>query len=95
LVLVAGLLVGDITEVDGAEVPCHDLLTAGFCCQSFSKAGLQAGLTDPRGQLFYEIPRLLRAARPRAFLLENVANLLLHDGGGTAAEVVRELESAG
>lgn len=86
---------GDITEVDAAEVPQHDLLTAGFCCQSFSKAGLQLGLDDPRGQLFYEIVRLLRAAQPAAFLLENVANLLLHDSGGSVAEILTELQHAG
>mmetsp|Transcript_25093 Transcript_25093/g.65113 ORF Transcript_25093/g.65113 Transcript_25093/m.65113 type:complete len:398 (+) Transcript_25093:333-1526(+) len=91
----AGLLVGDITQVEACEVPPHDLLTAGFCCQSFSKAGEQLGLDDPRGQLFYEIVRILRAAQPASFLLENVANLLLHDSGASVAEILAELQDAG
>jgi DNA (cytosine-5)-methyltransferase 1 len=62
-------------------VPAHDLLTAGFPCQSFSRAGDQLGLSDSRGDLFYEIVRLARARQPRALLLENVPNLLRVDNG--------------
>ncbi len=67
-----GLLAGDITDVNVDEIPAHDMLTAGFCCQSFSKAGKQEGFDDPRGQLFFEIIRVLRHHQPQTFLLENV-----------------------
>ena len=86
---------GDITDVNIGDIPPHDMLTGGFCCQSFSKAGKQDGFDDPRGQLFFEIARVLRHRRPATFLLENVANLLLPDNGETLKEVVSELERAG
>eukprot|EP00192_Tetraselmis_astigmatica_P012880 CAMPEP_0117654448 /NCGR_PEP_ID=MMETSP0804-20121206/3749_1 /TAXON_ID=1074897 /ORGANISM="Tetraselmis astigmatica, Strain CCMP880" /LENGTH=413 /DNA_ID=CAMNT_0005460729 /DNA_START=40 /DNA_END=1281 /DNA_ORIENTATION=+ len=91
----AGLLAGDITDTALSDIPPHDMLTAGFCCQPFSKAGRQDGFGDPRGQLFYEVVRVLRHCRPATFLLENVANLLLHDGGNTAQEIMAELREAG
>jgi DNA (cytosine-5)-methyltransferase 1 len=87
--------VGDITEVNVDEVPEHDLLTAGFCCQSFSRAGAEGGLDDPRGQLFFEVVRIAAHLRPAALLLENVANLLEHDGGATIATITAELEGLG
>ena len=67
---------GDVTAVAAADVPAHDVLTAGFPCQSFSSAGGQKGLADARGQLFWEIVRIARHHRPAALLLENVPNLL-------------------
>ena len=73
---------GDITEVSNEALPAHDILVGGFPCQSFSTAGEQEGLGDHRGQLYLEVCRVLGAARPRAFLLENVAGLFTLDGGG-------------
>jgi DNA (cytosine-5)-methyltransferase 1 len=71
---------GDITEIEAADIPPHDMLTAGFPCQSFSKAGLQGGFQDYRGALFFEITRLLAHSQPRTFLLENVPHLLELEG---------------
>eukprot|EP00873_Tetraselmis_striata_P003959 jgi/Tetstr1/424223/TSEL_000153.t1 len=89
------LLAGDITEVNAAEIPAHELLTAGFCCQSFSRAGDEGGLGDPRGQLFYEVVRVAAHHRPAMLLLENVANLMEHDGGATIATITAELSALG
>ena len=89
---------GDITEVDTGDIPEHDLLTGGFPSQTFSKAtgGLHgcAGFADARGMLFLEIVRVLHARRPRAFLLENLENLLGVSDGQAMAWVMRVLSGA-
>mmetsp|Transcript_31824 Transcript_31824/g.46826 ORF Transcript_31824/g.46826 Transcript_31824/m.46826 type:complete len:485 (+) Transcript_31824:33-1487(+) len=77
--------VGDITTVPTSDFPTnYDLLVGGFPCQSFSMAGCQKGLEDyitANGRLYLEVCRVLCATRPKAFLLENVANLFIMDGG--------------
>eukprot|EP00928_Gymnodinium_smaydae_P012840 TRINITY_DN1468_c0_g3_i1.p1 TRINITY_DN1468_c0_g3~~TRINITY_DN1468_c0_g3_i1.p1 ORF type:complete len:592 (+),score=75.07 TRINITY_DN1468_c0_g3_i1:233-2008(+) len=90
-----GVLAGDIRAVPAAEVPEHDLLTAGFPCQPFSNLGEQHGLDDNRGQLFLHICRVLRVRRPAAALLENVPGLLDVDGGRAMETVLQELRNSG
>ena len=75
------LLIGDICEHYAEDLPSFDILTAGFPCQPFSTRGDQKGFSEPRGQLYLELVRLLRHCRPKAFLFENVANLVYMDGG--------------
>lgn len=75
--------VGDITKIESADIPDHDILVGGFPCQAFSQAGLKKGFEDTRGTLFFEIARILKDKQPKAFLLENVKNLLSHDHGRT------------
>jgi DNA (cytosine-5)-methyltransferase 1 len=71
---------GDITQIDAADIPDHDILCAGFPCQPFSIAGRQHGFACPdQGNMFFEIVRVLREKRPAAFVLENVKNLKGHD----------------
>ena len=75
---------GDITKVALASIPDHDVLTAGFPCQPFSKAGEQKGFEcTEQGDLFFTVEAILRFKKPRFFILENVPNLLKHDGGRT------------
>jgi len=74
---------GDITQVNEADIPAHDILCAGFPCQAFSKAGHRKGVNDPRGTLFYEIIRIAKHHQPKYMILENVRNLAGHDGGNT------------
>ncbi len=89
--------VGDVTEVDARDIPDHDVLLAGFPCQPFSIAGVSKknslgrphGFEDEtQGTLFFDVARIIAEKRPRAFMLENVRNLLSHDKGRTF-EVVR------
>lgn len=83
---------GDITKVDAASIPDHDILVAGFPCQPFSIAGVSkknslgraTGFLDKtQGTLFFDVARIIAEKRPRAFVLENVKNLKSHDGGKT------------
>jgi DNA (cytosine-5)-methyltransferase 1 len=87
---------GDIRDVNVSDIPAHDMLCAGFPCQPFSKAGAQAGLKDEvRGNLFYEIMRIIKHHQPTYLLLENVANLLKHDKQNTWRVIEATLEDAG
>lgn len=85
------LLVGDITEIPSAFFPRHDVLTGGFPCQSFAKAGAAAGLAAEKGWLFYEVVRVLAATKPAAFLLENVEHLVEVEAGAQLTEILRRL----
>lgn len=79
---------GDITLVSPNDVPDHEVLTAGFPCQPFSKAGEQLGFEcTEQGNLFFNVAAILKAKKPRHFILENVPNLLKHDQGRTWREI--------
>ena len=83
---------GDITLVAPGTVPDHDLLTAGFPCQPFSKAGDQLGFEcTKQGGLFFNVAAILKAKRPRLFILENVPHLLKHDAGRTWKKIQDDL----
>jgi DNA (cytosine-5)-methyltransferase 1 len=94
-------IAGDIRELDEDEIPDHDVLVAGFPCQPFSIAGVSKknALGRPhgfacatQGTLFFDVARILAAKRPRAFLLENVKNLVNHDRGRTFRVIRQTLE---
>lgn len=93
-------LAGDITTIPLEEIPSHDVLLAGFPCQPFSLAGMPVrnrqgkpgGFACPsQGSLFFEIVRILAFHRPRAFLLENVKNLVTHESGRTGRVILHAL----
>ncbi len=80
----AQLTIGDIQKIKSSSLPDFDVLLGGFPCQPFSIAGYRRGFFDTgRGNLFFEIVRILRDKKPTAFLLENVKNLKSHDNGKT------------
>lgn len=92
---------GDITKVDAGTIPDHDILVAGFPCQPFSIAGVSkkhslgraTGFEDKtQGTLFFDVCRILKAKRPKAFLLENVKNLCSHDRGRTFKVICEALD---
>lgn len=89
------LILRDIHELQTQEIPRIDVLTGGFPCQAFSVAGYRKGFKDPRGNVFWEIVRILDEKKPSVVFLENVKNLTGHDGGKTFKVVVEALESLG
>ena len=84
---------GDITKIDSSSIPDFDVLLGGFPCQPFSSAGLKKGFADTRGTLFFEIERILRDKRPKAFLLENVKQLQAHDKGRTLKVILSHIDA--
>jgi DNA (cytosine-5)-methyltransferase 1 len=86
---------GDIIKIKAEELPDFDLLTFGFPCQTFSIAGKRKGFEDLRGQLIYEVIRILRAKKPKYFIGENVKGLLSHNKGQTLEIILEELCESG
>jgi DNA (cytosine-5)-methyltransferase 1 len=91
------LITEDITKIGINDLPEFDFLLAGFPCQAFSIAGYRQGFRDEkgRGNLFFDIARIIDARRPKGFLLENVKNLISHDNGKTFKIIIQTLENLG
>lgn len=91
------LTVKDIRKIEPKNLPKFDFLLAGFPCQAFSIAGYRQGFKDKkgRGNLFFEIVKILDEAEPMGFLLENVKNLKSHDDGKTFKIISETLRSLG
>ncbi|ADU13148.1 DNA (cytosine-5-)-methyltransferase [Asticcacaulis excentricus] len=92
---------GDITQIETADIPDHDVLLAGFPCQPFSIAGVSKKnslgrshgfLDEAQGTLFFDVARIIADKRPAAFMLENVKNLKSHDKGRTFEVIMKTLE---
>lgn len=92
---------GDITKIEPRMIPDHDILVGGFPCQPFSIAGVSKsnalgrlhGFAHPtQGTLFFTIREIVRVKKPRAFILENVKNLISHDRGNTWKIIRKTLE---
>jgi DNA (cytosine-5)-methyltransferase 1 len=86
---------GDITTLNAADVPDHDILFAGFPCQAFSIIGKMQGFEDTRGTLFFDIARILEYKKPSMFILENVKQFSTHDSGRTLQTILLTLEKLG
>ncbi|TXK73354.1 DNA cytosine methyltransferase [Mesonia sp. HuA40] len=86
---------GDITKINEKDIPNHDILFAGFPCQPFSIIGQMKGLNDTRGTLFFDIARIIKEKEPKAFILENVKQLVGHDKGKTLKVIVKSLKDLG
>lgn len=87
--------VGDIYDINPDNIPHYDVLCAGFPCQPFSNAGKHGGFDDERGILFLEIIRLMKAAKPKVAVLENVSALKSHDKGKTFKIICEKIEEQG
>jgi len=89
------MVLGDIQKISTDKIPDCDILCGGFPCQPFSVAGYRQGFEDERGNLFFDIIRILKDKKPKAFLLENVKNLKTHDKGNTIKVIHHELQKLG
>ena len=89
--------VKDIRTVNCEDIPDFDVMLAGFPCQAFSVAGLRQGFDDAkgRGELFFELVRILEDKRPRVAFFENVKNLVGHDNGNTFKVICNQLDLLG
>jgi len=95
---------GDITQISKKSIPDHDVLLGGFPCQPFSIAGVSKKnalgrkhgfLDETQGTLFFDIARIIEHKKPKAFMLENVKNLVSHDKGNTFKVIKNTLEELG
>ncbi|MGH7239414.1 MAG: DNA cytosine methyltransferase, partial [Candidatus Saccharimonadales bacterium] len=86
---------GDITQIKEEEIPAHDVLCAGFPCQTFSEFGSRKGFGDPKGTLFFDILRIAKYHKPKVLLLENVKGLTYNDGGRTFETIKNSIEEVG
>lgn len=88
---------GDITtESTKSMIPDDfDILCAGFPCQAFSMAGKRRGFAETRGTLFFDVAEILRRKQPKAFFLENVKGLAIHDKGKTLETILNTLDEVG
>lgn len=82
---------GDITTIDPKDIPDHDILYGGFPCQPFSIIGHMKGFADIRGTLFHNIASIIKEKQPKAFVLENVKQLVGHDNGKTLKVILSVL----
>lgn len=87
---------GDITKIEAKSIPDFDILLGGFPCQAFSIIGKKEGFANETcGTLFFDIERILKEKKPKAFMLENVRNLTAHDNGNTFKVITNHLEALG
>jgi DNA (cytosine-5)-methyltransferase 1 len=95
---------GDITQINEKDIPDHDILLGGFPCQPFSIAGVSKKnalgkahgfLDETQGTLFFDVARIIEYKKPKAFMLENVKNLVSHDKGKTFKIIIKTLKELG
>lgn len=86
---------GNLKKLGKDNLPNFDVLIAGFPCQAFSVIGRQEGFSDDRGQIIFQLSRIMREMQPKCFILENVKGLVTHDNGRTIKKIMEELNESG
>lgn len=89
------IVIEDINKIKSCDVPNVDIIVGGFPCQAFSVAGYRKGFEDERGEIFFQLARIISDKLPRVIFIENVKNLLGHDKGNTYKVIKETLESYG
>lgn len=85
----------DINDIKSSELPNVDVIVGGFPCQAFSVAGYRKGFEDERGEIFFQLARIIKDKLPRVIFIENVKNLISHDKGNTFNVIKQTLENYG
>ena len=85
----------NVRRIKTEKLPDFDMMIAGFPCQTFSVIGRKEGFSDDRGQIIFQLTRILKEKQPSCFLLENVKGLVTHDKGKTLAIILEELNNVG
>lgn len=86
---------GDVCAIQSKDIPDFDVLCAGFPCQPFSNIGRKQGFNDVRGSMIFQVARILKDCKPKAFILENVKGLLTMDNGETIKTIYKMLVECG
>ena len=86
---------GNLKRIKPETLPQHDVLIAGFPCQTFSVIGRRQGFYDSRGQIIFYIANFLKTNKPKCFILENVKGLVSHDKGKTLSTIINLLKESG
>ena len=89
------IVVDDIKNINEKDIPDVDVIVGGFPCQAFSIAGYRKGFEDERGEIFFQLVRIIRKKMPKVIFMENVKNLLTHDRGNTYSVIKKVLEEMG
>ena len=89
------IIIDDIHNLKSKDIPDIDVIVGGFPCQAFSIAGYQKGFEDERGEVFFQLAKIISEKLPRIIFIENVKNLLSHDNGNTYKVIKETLESFG
>jgi DNA (cytosine-5)-methyltransferase 1 len=89
------IIIDDIHNIKSEDIPNIDVIVGGFPCQAFSIAGYQKGFEDERGEVFFQLAKIISEKLPRIIFIENVKNLLSHDNGNTYKVIKETLESFG
>jgi DNA (cytosine-5)-methyltransferase 1 len=89
------LTLQDLNDIKVEDIPIHDILTGGFPCQPFSIAGYQEGFADERSNVFWKVLSIIDYHKPKCVILENVKNLVSHDGKRTFETIKNNLENRG
>ena len=88
-------VVDDVTKIDPSTIPDFDIICGGFPCQPFSSIGKRQGFEHPtQGTLFFDVLRIIKNKRPKAFILENVEGLVNHENGKTLKVILESLASS-
>lgn len=87
------LLLNDLHNIDPKDIPCHDILTAGFPCQPFSIAGERKGFNDARSNVFWKMLEIIDYHHPSYIILENVKNLISHNNKNTFNTIIDQLKT--
>ncbi|WP_285119945.1 DNA cytosine methyltransferase [Lactococcus petauri] len=84
-----------VVDTETNDVPDTDVIIGGFPCQAFSIAGYRKGFSDERGDLFFELYRIIKKHQPKVIFIENVKNLVTHDHSNTFRVIREHLTLAG